>query len=234
MNLGIFVINLDDRQDRFITFMDQFSQANFPPIIRFSAVNGKSLESSHPSPNGVAACWLSHQGVFNEVLENNFSHALIFEDDAKILQHPEDLISEIMQIDLTGLDILQIGYLTRRGRLDSGNYDIIVRLKFNILKICSLALSNLGKKKNKESRKKMNRISLKVIENSFEAGTHAYLINRKTCEILSEANNPVFFAADLYLIALSRSMQLRIGRSSKSLVGQTESHSSISVRERFA
>lgn len=88
-----FVINLDNRTDRWEKIQESFKDTNIK-LIRWSAVNGKNLTDDEISrvstffcnnfcSNGMIGCYLSHYKLWNYIVENNLDNVLIFEDDAK-------------------------------------------------------------------------------------------------------------------------------------------------------
>ena len=63
----------------------------------------------------------------------------------------------------------------------------------------------------------------RVINNDFQAGTHAYFIRREAAKFLLGQNSPSVFAPDLLYIALARASNLEVNRTLKSLAAQNES-----------
>lgn len=63
----------------------------------------------------------------------------------------------------------------------------------------------------------------RVVNNDFQAGTHAYFIRRKAAKFLLGQNSPSVFAPDLLYIALARASNLEVNRTLKSLASQNES-----------
>lgn len=69
-----------------------------------------------------------------------------------------------------------------------------------------------------------------LIYHSIEAGAHAYVISKFCAEKLLRFNRPVFLPADLALMAIGRSQNFVVVRTSRSLCNQSDSPSSITNR----
>ncbi len=107
----VVVINLDRRADRWQTFSQQPTMAEFPKLQRFSAVDGSQLQvleddrisqhtrmnilrksrRSHYEINTPGACGasLSHIGIWQQFLESGEPFVVVMEDDTIVT--PEDL-----------------------------------------------------------------------------------------------------------------------------------------------
>lgn len=59
-------------------------------------------------------------------------------------------------------------------------------------------------------------------QGDFQAGSHAYFVNRKTASFLLSINNPCYLATDLLYITLARAENLKLFRVTNSLVDQDE------------
>ena len=59
-------------------------------------------------------------------------------------------------------------------------------------------------------------------QGNFQAGAHAYLVNRATAKFLISINSPCFLATDLLYIALARAENLKFIRVTTSLVDQND------------
>jgi hypothetical protein len=89
MNLNEFFpykvcINLDKRSDRWEKMLSRFAQHNIERVVRFPALDGKTLELP-PSWDyfpGAYGCLRSHLAVIEEAREQARQSVLIFEDDA--------------------------------------------------------------------------------------------------------------------------------------------------------
>jgi GR25 family glycosyltransferase involved in LPS biosynthesis len=241
MSLGYFVINLKSRSDRLSSFLSQFSGLDFTPEV-VDAVDAKNLESSHLSPNVVAACWLSHQKVSQSFLNSSYTHAMVFEDDACIDSTAIDILKHLSSSDLSSIDVLQLGYLTFNGELaDRSNYRLdqfLSNIEYTVAQVLHTfgfvrLLSNKSIFHNGWQSVKLKRevgLKLNCIADVFEWGTHAFIISRKAAVIISNFNNPVVLPADLAMMEVSRFPEMRSWKLAKSIIPQSDSPSSIPQR----
>lgn len=256
-HLQSVVINLDDRQDRLNQFYRQFKSTEFKPI-RLRAVSGENIESSDFVPKNVEACWLSHLKAYEFLVNSDHSHLIIFEDDAIISNFGMKFIEKLNSELLSGIDILQFGFLTHRGKLDFPKYDRnrsflnlskllgkelakINFLFYNWIKFSRFWVRNFPTpfsfmnnikrefQNEFELRKKLNSKS-PLIYHSFEPGTHAYVISRRLAQFFLNCNKPTYLAADLYIMGFSMAGNSISIRLSKSICKQSKSPSSINKR----
>jgi GR25 family glycosyltransferase involved in LPS biosynthesis len=131
-----FVINLDQAKDRYDSFSQQYAASDLAqtvPVVRLSAVEGKTLDvkkymeknafveyeatkrrgfrQTHREvggPNAVALA-LSHALAWKTLLKTKHEYAFIFEDDAAI--DPE-ILKYLAYHSLPKFDILLLGYHT--------------------------------------------------------------------------------------------------------------------------
>ena len=116
--MRVFVINLDRRVDRLAAISLVLSKIGLE-FDRVSAVDGQQVNLSDVArpwlakwyigrrlATGAVGCFLSHRKIWQEMLENNISQALILEDDAALV----DWDPRILEIDLhdLNLDLLRI------------------------------------------------------------------------------------------------------------------------------
>jgi len=218
-----YVINLDSREDRRNEFFSQTDLIGVK-VERISAVHAEATKNSHSTPPGVAACWLSHQKALLRFLETDHNFALIFEDDAIFTTRAARFILEFDSYSKPEFDVLQIGYLDKRGKLDSGARDLHSHLRARINHLLQKIRVSLDSKIHKVG-------SELLIPDSFEAGTHAYICSRTMAQRLVKFNVPVVLAADLAFIQIARSKKYKYFRLSRSLIGQSDSVSSIHLRQ---
>ena len=88
--------------------------------------------------------------------------------------------------------------------------------------------------KNEYKLRKKLGLAYPLIYHSFEPGTHAYIISRDFAKFLASTNLPTFLAADLHLMGVAASGNVRSIRISKSLCNQSDSPSSINERNNQA
>jgi len=235
----IYFINLDERIDRKQFFENQFKDSNLNPI-RISAISLKE-DDNNLAPPAVSACWLSHQLAYKKLLATTDSHALIFEDDANINSELIEIVQKIDEVDLSNIDLFQLGYLKDSNGItvDSGKIDILHRWSAYLVNYANHKVSKkILNFKNRFLRSKFSateqselekiRISLgispPILVDSFEAGAHCYVISRKLARELVDYNkNPVIISADLLLIEVANSKKFKCLRVSKSLCFQDSS-----------
>jgi len=209
------VINLDRRVDRWMQISKHLEALNWLDVERVSAVDAL-LESDFATPPFTSAaegaCWRSHCRALERGLVTS-KPFLILEDDAEFdltvpwVQLAPALLETMSKTDL---DVLQIGYL--QAAYPWRNAEKYLEWLLAILQ-GRMVRTNYGRIFNS-----------RLIINSFRAGAHAYIVSPAAAEKLQVLNNPAAFAADdlyTYLALNGRSgAGLRIGRLSRSLVGQ--------------
>lgn len=249
-----YVINLDSRPDRYFKVEDQFLMRGIS-LERISAVSGKELvalgEETIAPPNNQAV-WMSHRKVYEELIRSGDEYCFVFEDDVVMTEEAFRLLKEFeyQAENLPRIDYLQFGYLTYRGKLDSGEFDFRVRCNqrvriwfyfilskiLSILQRFSISLffldyhSEFIDKVRRRIRKysqirlltKNLRLSSPLIY-SNESGGHAYIINRNFAKALLRFNLPLFLVTDLGLISLAKAANFLIYRTGKSLAFQDTS-----------
>jgi GR25 family glycosyltransferase involved in LPS biosynthesis len=252
--MKMYVINLDDRPDRFINVNKQFIDRGLN-LIRVSAIRGKSLVDSGVetvAPPNNEAVWMSHQKVYRELIASNDQHCVVFEDDVIMTNKAYQLLKEFENVsnELPNIDYLQFGYLTYNGRLDSGEFDSVIRLRQRLRSVFYLSISKLicsiqviemkfsmferliGVTKaadNRVTRYRNMRIIAKKLKldapiiYSNESGGHAYIINRTLASALLNFNLPLFLVTDLATISLAKAANFDFYRTSKSLAFQDDS-----------
>jgi GR25 family glycosyltransferase involved in LPS biosynthesis len=252
LNIQSVVINLDDRQDRLDQFYQQFAATEYRPI-RLPAVSGENIKSSNFVPKNVEACWNSHLNAYELLLKSEDNHLIIFEDDAVLSKDGFEFIERLNSDNLKGIDILQFGFLTHKGKIDFPQYDknsIILNLstllgkglarynlifrtwiritRFIVRNFPFEILNNYKTECRNEFflRKKLNSNSPLIFQ-SFEPGTHAYVISRNMAKFFLECNKPTYLAADLFLMGFSAAGNSISIRLSKSICNQNNSPSSI-------
>lgn len=126
----VFVLNLERRPDRMKFMDDQLKKLNIF-YTRFNACDGQKLieykdyynRYIHPKGKvnrfkGQIGCTISHIKIWEEVVKNKYTHALVLEDDAIILNknfktHVNNLIKELPE----KYNIVLLGGSILRGRL---------------------------------------------------------------------------------------------------------------------
>jgi GR25 family glycosyltransferase involved in LPS biosynthesis len=226
-----FLINLDKRSDRWSDFLENSSELHFPTL-RFSAVTAESLSITELRlPSTVAACWKSHQKVAKAFLESDAEHCLVLEDDIHLTQAAIEALNQIWEKSFQGIDLLQVGFCVHNNRLaNRSSY----RLQSRIIGLTkSFRMLNLSVTRKFLSALYgyeflfLEQISHPVAQNTFELGTHAYIMSRNFAEVMVQFNYPVYLPADLALMELANTKKFNSFRLVTSLVDQTDSPSSI-------
>ncbi len=227
-----FLINLDRRPDRWLEFNQSSSSLDIP-IERFSAVDGQDLpESELRSPSPVAACWMSHQEVARKFLESEAEYCLVLEDDLALTEESINALNQLWEKKLEDLDLLQIGFCVSNNQLSNRVIynrqrhivNILWRFKLLSAPLTQRLLENIYGYKISY----LENLNFPVAVNTFELGTHAYLISRRFAEMISSFNYPVYLPADLAMMEIVNTGEFRSFRLIQSLINQSASPSSIS------
>lgn len=120
---SIYVINLDERPEKWLRTKQAFNERSFHPN-RVSAVNGwklqnqKKIQLSGPQTiflsGGEIGCFLSHVSVYQDAVNRGFNTVWICEDDIVFREGGEDidaLVKELSEID-RDWDVLYTDYTT--------------------------------------------------------------------------------------------------------------------------
>lgn len=224
MRYPIYLINLDNRLDRFNSSKRQLD-AEVLGFKRVSAVDGHILKENLFQTSNVLACWQSHVLAYRTFLESESDYAVILEDDFHI-NRQHDLSRNLESWASHGFDLLQIGFLM------PGLYNKIRWLFEELQKVIFRfigSVANIARLNSLAARLRVREASVPVFSitaSSFFPGTHAYIISRRLAlAIVNEgANN---FSADEYFIALAKMRAFSIGRLWRSRIDQNGSAPSI-------
>ena len=95
---GVFVITMDNRQDRWATFQSRARKAGVKGYSRFRAVIGdvSPPPTWWPSGNGAWGCMMSHLRVCQDALHNKLKSYLVLEDDVVFAKDFKRLLPEAM------------------------------------------------------------------------------------------------------------------------------------------
>jgi GR25 family glycosyltransferase involved in LPS biosynthesis len=211
--LLIQVINLVRRPDRLTQISAELERAGLNFEIQV-AVDGK-LEDSQSEflSGGQIGCWKSHLNSMRRLVEKNIPFSLIIEDDAILSSVVSEryLLEMLDLMERNQLDILQIGFIEHL-------YSISIRP--GILEFLIALLKSRGTKDSSGHR---------FVLGDFRWGTHAYIINQRFAEAISDViSEPPLIPFDAWLGLMAQSQtdrKMRIGRLAKSVVSQA-SHSS--------
>ena len=99
-----FVINLDERPDRFYTTLRELARVGFPldRIVRFSG--HVAADTGDRRLDGQIGCLRSHLEVVTLVQEEGYPHALVLEDDFGFLDDQDRVRNETAQFFARGYD----------------------------------------------------------------------------------------------------------------------------------
>ena len=102
MNYKIFVINLDERPDKFKNAEDQILAQGLS-CERISAIRGSNLSEEEITKNydtkankkhymktmsvGEIGCYMSHRAAWQRIIDEELDYAIILEDDAEVLSN---------------------------------------------------------------------------------------------------------------------------------------------------
>jgi GR25 family glycosyltransferase involved in LPS biosynthesis len=140
MSVAIYLINLDDRKDRLSNFSKQAKNYNLN-FERLKAAQPYEIDNNPFVEGNVAACWVSHQRAAQKLIDSEHSHAVILEDDAVINRSLVELLNHLQNHDLPPLDLLQLGYLTHKGRLDFPEFDPVLRRHTDLRSYVGISLA---------------------------------------------------------------------------------------------
>ena len=177
MVVHAFVINLARSPARREHITSELKKTGLDYQI-IEGVDGRSLDLDNPAmvapslltsylfPAGVAGCALSHQRVYQAMLENGSDYAVVLEDDVTL---PADLGSLVEDVadHLTGAEVALL------------NYDGARKMSVEGL-----------------TRLRSDRVLVLPLDVRQPASAAAYLITRKACQRMSERMPPVRVEAD--------------------------------------
>jgi len=228
VKIGIFLINLDDRNDRLDSSTKQLNEIGLE-FIRVSAVPSKDVDESIFLTDSVFACWKSHLKTYSMFVESDLEYALVLEDDF-LFKNPKKFSKFLTSLETERHDLLQIGFVLPGifNRL-RWIFEEIEKLIFYFLGFVSkiIGLKSLSKRLRIAEA---SNLTLGYTQSSFLPGTHAYLINKKMASTLVSLDSPQF-SADEFFIALSKMRSFRMARLWRSLI--TQSNSAPSINNRF-
>ena len=227
-----FLINLDRRPDRWFEFNANSSSLEIP-IERFSAVDGQDLSKSElRTPPPVAACWMSHQNVAQKFLESEAEYCLVLEDDLALTKDSISALNQLWKKKFQDFDLLQIGFCVSNNKLSKrvvySRQRHIVNLLWRFKLLSTPLTQRLFKNIYGYKISYSGKLNLPVALNTFELGTHAYLISRRFAEMVVSFNRPVYLPADLAMMEIVKTGNFQSLRLIRSLINQSASPSSIS------
>lgn len=122
VNVNILIINLKTSQDRLDFQKKQFEKLglNFEVLDAFSVADLSEEQYQklgfgwqRPLRKVEVACFLSHQKAWEEVLKKN-EPCLILEDDAVLASNVKEILNEIEQHQIQGVDLINLEVRSRK------------------------------------------------------------------------------------------------------------------------
>ena len=197
----------------------EFIQANYVYDKKNSLAITQQIK---PLNRGEIACALSHRNIYRAMVENNWQHVLVFEDD--VVPDPEQLpllINCLHELP-EGWELFYLGYL-KNEKPRFGN-----RLKQSWYKIQSrLGLTRIPYSMVKNRLPKP--FSTSLMKAGFHDCTHAYAISLEGARKLLRTQTPVIYKADNLLSALVLKNSLKAFISRSCLFNQEISLDSTSI-----
>lgn len=221
-----YVINLDSRSDRWAEVIAQQSQLGLE-IQRVPAVSIGSVVVSPFVTPVIAATWQSHQKALKAFLDTPDEYALIMEDDFVLSRSwRKDRLKVGTSLNA---DFLQVGFLItnsfdRVQFILSGTLDCFLKMLRNLAFMSGFLGIKLGQKLL--IREQVG-IPLTIVCNDIRAGAHAYIVSRNFAEAALRINSPEFLSADAVYISMGWMRSFKVLRFRRSLIGQSNSESSI-------
>jgi GR25 family glycosyltransferase involved in LPS biosynthesis len=244
--IPVYFINLESRLDK---------RHNIEKQLNFFNVKGIRIPGQRPKKNPganlfvtaeVAGCWLAHKFAYKKVIDDNHQFALILEDDAMISKDffPK-LNSSLDMFSQKDIDLLQIGFVdvSRTRYVLRLISDFVWKVEVSFLSYLGtmkpLALSKHFSVKIRVRRALRTRDLSRQLQfgllrpDDFKAGTHAYIVSVKFAQTLNQANDPIMFSSDQFLISLSKMCTFNIWRTTNNYSRQEGKFSSDIEGKRF-
>ena len=218
----ILVINVDTQVERWQSCLQQGKKHGLD-LIRISALTPTSLSVTSQCyvTDGVRAVWESHMKCMRSLLNSNFEHVLIMEDDFEILdiQKLKNFLRDPQVLDY---DLVQFGFLApgfdNKVKILVANLETLV---FRILaSLSKFSIFQMGNIQNRLRVKEAKQMPWGFTADDFQPGAHCYLVSRDLAKAVIELNNPQFLSIDDFFTAFSQMRTFNSIRARKSLVAQ--------------
>jgi len=148
-----------------------------------------------PLNEGEIACSLSHRNIYQHIVDNNWDHVLIFEDDVVPDMQNMHLLKHMLDALPTNWDLLYLGYLKNES---PGFNDRFKQSWYLLQSAMGLAIMPLSMVKNRLPKQ----YDTHLMKAGFHDCTHAYAISLNGAKKLLKAQSPVIYRADNLLSAL--------------------------------
>jgi glycosyl transferase family 25 len=178
---------------------EEFIKANY----HYCKKNSLTItQTFKPLNTGEIACSLSHRKIYQAMVDNNWSHVLIFEDDVmpdyNTLPQLQNCLNELP----ADWELFYLGYLKRDKINFSGRLKI---LWYKVLSAFGLAKMSVQMVKNILPKN----YSSHLYKAGFHDCTHAYAVSLSGAKKLLAAQTPVTYRADNLLSALTLKNELK-------------------------
>lgn len=225
------IINVEGQFERKDYAIEQAKKLGLVPKVVKAITPSDFVEDQFLVVNpAVEACWLSHQKALSEFLDSDSEFVLIFEDDVEI-ESIRKSIDSLIKMTTFNFDLYQVGFLSE-GILNRTEIRI-KNIQHSFFKILSKFSSYPILKSFLTNRMRIERsrmLPLGIVPADFQAGTHAYIANRKMAEFLLSVNQPFFLPADALLHIVAEVDYFNCVRNRKSYISQRKIPSQITKK----
>jgi glycosyl transferase, family 25 len=175
---------------------NDLSEESISSNYHYDKKNSLAVRQYYPPLNsGEIACALSHRNIYQAMIDNNWQHVLVFEDDVVPDENNISMLPEIVKELPADWELFYLGYL-KNEKISFG-----AQLKNTWYKIMALFGAS-----NMSVRMLKNRLPKNFSPHLFKAGfhdcTHAYAISLSAAKKLVKDQTPVIQRADNLLSAL--------------------------------
>ncbi|HMZ46246.1 MAG TPA: glycosyltransferase family 25 protein [Chitinophagaceae bacterium] len=202
----IYVLTIERAKERQEAISKEFEGLNFNFFYGFDKKNldnmeleqnniyssSKAIKNSRynkPMKLGEIACSMGHKAIYEDMIANNYSNALILEDDVSINNEPGINLENIFKQLPKNWDLVYFDYFKNdKATLVGTTKQLVYHLqkKLGFLKWSHTTISNLYAKPFSAN--------LKIA--GYHDFTSAYAINLKTAKLLIEKQTPICNPAD--------------------------------------
>jgi GR25 family glycosyltransferase involved in LPS biosynthesis len=132
----IYVINLDKRQDRYQSFLNEMNRLSIDGVKRFSAIDGSVIQPPNKSIlPGELGILLTHLEIIKECKKDNLNNVLIMEDDVYFTDEIYDIDNYMLKLP-EDWDLLYFGGNHHYGNNPLNVNDKILKLNFTVALQC--------------------------------------------------------------------------------------------------
>lgn len=142
-------------------------------------------------PLGHIACSLSHQRIYQDILDKGYEQVLIFEDDIVELPEARNLAQALNELP-KNWDVFMLGYMGERRFKPTKVIDQFFYKIFRALKLFKWELKSKHYIENRYTKP----YSKNLVTMGEFGGTHAYMLSKSGAEKLLKHQTPVRFTAD--------------------------------------